>query len=799
MSRKRMISLLSVIFMLALSVGMSLAQEAQPPVATLAPEGETIIITSTADSGPGTLRQALLDAQEGDTITFDPTAFPPSAPATISVDSELPGINANNLTLDASNAGVFLDGSHLSGDWQRGLQIVSSQGSVIQGLQIGNFSGPAIDISGDSRYITIGGDRAIGSGPFGQGNQFIHNLIGVNLSTPGTTQNLIMGNLMGTDAAGAAQLGNERSGVWICEGADGNIVGPDNVIAYNGTAGILIYGPTSVNNTITQNSIHDNHVGIELLVGANTELIFPSILDFDLAAGTMTGATCANCTVELFSDSGYEGAIYEGHTVADGRGVFVFDKGTAFSGPSLTATTTDLEGNTSPFSAPVSGTGRSLSLQEANNSARAQIQPKPSEELADNRMGMEAAFNKGGVTEDWVEQSKNSVGIKWVPPLTIDYLEWPEVPANDGYSEYYIDPSVDQAVTELQDLGFEIIYSLAFWDEEIEPEECYARFKREEEIQRYLDYVQWLVHNFKDRIQTYEMINEPRFEECRPEFDQQNIELEDYIEVTGRTIQTIRQEYPEAKIVVGPTVLFHERDYLMGILASDLMPLVDGVSWHPFYGQSPEYEPQYYYDYPATVQAIKDVASAHGFSGEYIVEEITWSGHPGCPVTYSQPVAAKYLARGIMMHLGMDIITGFGGSEPWADQQAQGRVARHLSTIMAGARAANLSVQIQTTLTNTVSYTFALPNDDCMVALWSDGVAADYDPGITATLTFSGFIDHQVTGIDALYGYQQQIMTDTVGGNLVIRDLLVRDYPILLRISPTRHVFLPIMLKNHAR
>jgi hypothetical protein len=153
-----------------------------------------------------------------------------------------------------------------------------------------------------------------------------------------------------------------------------------------------------------------------------------------------------------------------------------------------------------------------------------------------------------------------------------------------------------------------------------------------------------------------------------------------------------------------------------------------------------------------------------------------------------------------MMHLGMDIITGFGGSEPWqGEQRAETRVARNLATIMAGARAANLPVQIQTTLTNTVSYTFALANDDHLVALWSDGVAAEYDPGITATLTFSGFADYQARGIDVLYGYQQQMITRTVDGNLVIRDLLAKDYPIILRLSSTKRVFLPIVLRGCLR
>jgi hypothetical protein len=166
------------VFLLVILLSMT---RAAPTVALIAPEGQIRVVTSAADSGAGTLRQALLDAQDGDIITFDPTVFPPGAPATILVDSELPEIHANNLTLDASNAGVILDGSHLSGDWQRGLQIVSSQDSAVRGLRIANFSGPAIDITGDARNNVIGGDRAIGSGPSGQGNQFIHNLIGATV------------------------------------------------------------------------------------------------------------------------------------------------------------------------------------------------------------------------------------------------------------------------------------------------------------------------------------------------------------------------------------------------------------------------------------------------------------------------------------------------------------------------------------------------------------------------------------------------------------------------------------------
>ena len=48
-------------------------------LAAISSRGQAVLVTSAADSGPGTLRQALLDAQDGNTITFDPAGFPPSA------------------------------------------------------------------------------------------------------------------------------------------------------------------------------------------------------------------------------------------------------------------------------------------------------------------------------------------------------------------------------------------------------------------------------------------------------------------------------------------------------------------------------------------------------------------------------------------------------------------------------------------------------------------------------------------------------------------------------------------------
>ena len=318
------------------------------------PRGRTIVVSSTADSGPGTLRQALLEAESGDTITFDADVFPPDSPATIllkSVDSDsaLPNINQGGLVIDASSAGVILDGSEIQGDWVNGLEVYSD-GNVIQGLQIVNFSASGIAVC--SSHNVIGGDREVGTGPLGQGNLSSKNGIGIDIC-PGRSHNTVAGNIVGTDPTDTDDWGNEADGIVIENGMTQNTIGPDNIIAHNHSNGIGIAGRDTFGNTITQNSIHDNDgMGIDLQDGGNTELAAPLITDFDLGAGTASGTACADCTVEVFSDNSDEGAIYEGQTMADDTGSFTLSKGAPFTGPGLTATATDANGNTSEFSAP---------------------------------------------------------------------------------------------------------------------------------------------------------------------------------------------------------------------------------------------------------------------------------------------------------------------------------------------------------------------------------------------------------------------------------------------------------------
>lgn len=837
---------------LVVFLALVLSSSAQAHLISMALQsGKTIVVNSTSDSGPGSLREAIKNALSGDSITFDSSVFSTASPGTIALSSPLPELNKGNLTIDASNAGVIIDGSQITNPEIVSGLFISSENNVIRGLQIVDFSDAGINLSDGSYYNTIGGDRDLGTGPAGQGNIINGNgYCGIAINGCNISNNTVKGNVIGTDLSGTIDLGGlkdgihcacatfnviedniiggSQTGIYICCAEEGqniirvnyigtngnestdignsvsgivieqsgfNIVGPGNVIAYNERKGIEIRGEVSVGNRITQNSIHDNgYLGIEMWDGGNTQLVAPFLFDFEIQAGKVTGAACANCTIEIFSSDGNQGEIYEGQTITDKMGIFSFNKNDPFIKTCLTATATDADSNTSQFSlsTPRDIPNRTLILQEYNNLPKIGLQPKPSGELDKNRIGsFWDLIEPGADVSEWNKRRVFDLGLKYAR-LLFNSNEWGSVVWD--WPELIVNSTQDDHVTDLISNGLVLNFNLIFWDVANHPdgwqeEEPFSRFQTEDEIQRYLEYVQFIVHHFKDRIQYFELWNEPD----NKGWPVQYIKVADYISLVERTVPVIRQEYPQAKIVVGSVAnIRHSEsyDYLFSIIRSDaIMPLVDVISWHPMYGASPsdDYNREYWYNYPSIVQEIKDTAYAHGFRGEYRADELSWwvNPPPDMPWGYHSLIqSVKYQTRGIMMHLGMDMAAIIGA--PSYEHSLSFSTIRNLCTLMAGTSNDSVSVEIQSEANNIRSYGFSLPDSGRMIALWTDGVAVDNDPGIPATLTLPGLSDQRMTGIDVLNGFQQEIITEVENGNLVIRNLMVKDYPIILSSSSTQ-------------
>jgi len=744
-----------------------------------------LVVTSTADSGTGTFRWALQTARSGDVITFDHQVFPPDRPVAIYPRSELPPIYCGNLTIDASNAGVIIDGSNVPGDWNNGLQVYSSYNTVM-GLQIVDFAGSGIVVAQGTNN-TIGGDRSIGLGPIGQGNLTSGNSFGINLCGVGTHTNAVLGNLVGVTVDGTTPHGNRAIGVFIEDNVHDNVIGPGNVIA-NSDRGIVIAGAGALRNSISRNSIHSNAAyGIQLSGGAQDHLLAPLLMDFALQSGVIEGIACPNCRVEIFSGHGAESEYFEGYAKTDSAGMFVLHKESAFLGPQLTAVAIDAEGNSSAFSNPTFGEDGIKRIQGENDNPRSRIQTMPSGKLADNRIGAFPEIRNTAEQLDYFLQT----GFKWqkiailsnvrgIPGGEFWEVDWHEEP-------YSLDPAYDAAISELADSGVKLIACLGCLLDQFETAEC-GRFRLESEVQLYLSYVRSVVRYFRGRVLYYDVWNEPN-----NKVPNWYVEVPEYIELARRAIAVIREEDPTAKIVVGSVAGADSpegRAYMTDLLGSELMPLADIVAWHPAAGTSPSedcYCSEYYYEYPTIIREFKDIASANGFEGEYRAAEINWRtpghGYVGYwQPTYSAIACAKYYARGILMHLGMDIMAGV---ITWGDNPLAESVFRYLCTLMAGHEAIDISVEVvPDEVCGPIEYAaFRYPSGDRILAIWRNVVAQDEDASIPATVTSPGLVARVITGIDVLHGFEQELNFEANGDSIIIRDLLVKDYPILIRLS----------------
>ena len=174
-------------------------------------------MSSTNDSGSGSLRQAILDAQSSsssDTITF---AISGSGLHTIALASELPAISE----------GVRIDGWSQPGFAGTPLIELHGNTAIAQGLKI---AGPDVEVRG----LAIDG--------FSSG-------AGIAIVGPSAAHNWIYGNVLGGDASGRFALRN-ANGVVIRTGAHDNIIGTDgdgqndsreaNLITANAGAGVLV-------------------------------------------------------------------------------------------------------------------------------------------------------------------------------------------------------------------------------------------------------------------------------------------------------------------------------------------------------------------------------------------------------------------------------------------------------------------------------------------------------------------------------------------------------------------------------
>ncbi|MFQ5575981.1 MAG: beta strand repeat-containing protein, partial [Anaerolineae bacterium] len=201
----------------------------------------------------------------------------------------------DSLTIDASSAGVILDGSGTPSGTV-GLQINGAIGVVIKGLQVLNFPNVGINITNGAKYNLIGGvNAAQGSGCAGDCNLISGNGDdGVLMADNGTMSNTISGNYIGTDISGMVAIANAGVGVWIGNGAQANFIGGStpgerNLISGNLSDGVSINDSGTMSNTVSGNYIGVNISGTTAISNAFNGVIILSGASNNLIGGSTPG------------------------------------------------------------------------------------------------------------------------------------------------------------------------------------------------------------------------------------------------------------------------------------------------------------------------------------------------------------------------------------------------------------------------------------------------------------------------------------------------------------------------------
>ncbi|WP_435016762.1 beta strand repeat-containing protein [Tundrisphaera sp. TA3] len=266
-------------------------------------------VSNTNDSGPFSLRQAILDANASTGSQIDRIVFDLTSSQTITPASQLPNIDRANLIVDGTipndatpdpndTTRVEISGALLTGG--NGLNVTAT-GATISNLAINRFRGSGIALLGTGNtiigcYIGTGRDgvAALGNGANGIQVVGINNLIGLADDTANNrvNRNVITGNqlaqvsigatannttlrnnFIGINAAGTAALppaANTPVGVDVASQSNRigtGLAGEANVISGNST-GINIAATTANNNTVSGNYIGTNAAGLAAIPNA---------------------------------------------------------------------------------------------------------------------------------------------------------------------------------------------------------------------------------------------------------------------------------------------------------------------------------------------------------------------------------------------------------------------------------------------------------------------------------------------------------------------------------------------------
>jgi hypothetical protein len=316
----------------------------------------TYTVANTNDSGAGSLRQAILDANANagsDAISFNigggglqtitlSSALPDitdvvdidgttqagfAAAPIVELNGSSAGASANGLSLSAGASGSSVRGLILHGFQGAGISIFSASNITIAGNYVGADATGAVGIGNRKSGIVIDGGTNITIGGTGASDRNVivgNSENGIRIASG--TGNTIAGNHIGLNAAGTAALGNGWNGVHVSDNSNtigGAVAGAGNAIAGNVLSGVHIDGGD--NNTVQGNIIGLNAAGTGGMANGRDGI------EISNGSGNTVGGTAAGARNVVSGNVRYGIAIQSGSSGNAVQGNYV---GTATDGSS---------------------------------------------------------------------------------------------------------------------------------------------------------------------------------------------------------------------------------------------------------------------------------------------------------------------------------------------------------------------------------------------------------------------------------------------------------------------------------
>ncbi|HEY0139835.1 MAG TPA: hypothetical protein VGF48_03005 [Thermoanaerobaculia bacterium] len=327
---------------------------------TFAAQVSGIVVTTDADSGAGSLREALTRNNSGEcaspcSITFN--IVPPGAHEIV-LTSDLPTISSPATIDGTSQPGytgtpiIAVDGS---GATSNGFN-VEADSTTIKGLIIHSFTGAAIELDtvsnavvqgnwigtdltgnaaagnlvglyiGDATNVLIGGSNA-GEGNVISGNTFAG--IDIHGSSSSVT---VAGNSIGTNPAGTAAIPNDI-GVSLEDSASNNTIGGSisghrNVISGNSSYGIYLEGDMPPSMSMRSQADGDVHAQPLLGANVNANAVKNNYIGTN-AAGSAAIGNGIGINIEGYATANVLGATGSGNVISGnlGAGIVVDGSG----------------------------------------------------------------------------------------------------------------------------------------------------------------------------------------------------------------------------------------------------------------------------------------------------------------------------------------------------------------------------------------------------------------------------------------------------------------------------------------